>query len=353
MTTPTARPDLARTTFSVLFIGGLILASFWVLRPFIGPGIWATTIAVATWPLLRRLQALLWGRRSLAVLALTLALALLFVVPLLLAVLTLAQNLDAIVEASKRLADWRVSAPPDWLISLPYVGERIAGFWSDTVAAGNDGLLAHVQPYAGKVVRWLAAQVGSVGMVLVQVSLVLALTALIYAQGEVAAEALLRCGHRLAGAQGEATVILAGQAIRGVALGVGVTAIVQSALGAIGLALAGVPYAGVLAVLMFLLCLAQLGPVLVLLPAVGWLYWQDHHAWAFFVLALTVVVTLLDNILRPWLIRLGADLPLLLIFAGVIGGLLAFGLVGIFVGPVVLAVAYTLMQDWIEPQQPG
>ncbi len=142
--------------------------------------------------------------------------------------------------------------------------------------------------------------------------------------------------------------MLAGQAIRGVALGVGVTALVQAGLGGIGLAIAGVPFAGLLTAVMLLLCIAQLGPMLVLIPAVVWLYWSGDTGWGTFLLVWSLVVGTMDNFLRPVLIKRGADLPLLLIFAGVIGGLLAFGLVGIFVGPVVLAVAYTLLGAWMD-----
>jgi predicted PurR-regulated permease PerM len=124
-------------------------------------------------------------------------------------------------------------------------------------------------------------------------------------------------------------------------------------LGGFGLVLAGVPYAGLLTVLMFMLCIAQLGPLLVLAPAVAWLYWSGDTVWASVLLVLTLVVGMLDNVLRPMLIRRGADLPLLLIFAGVVGGLLAFGLIGIFIGPVVLAVAYTLMQAWVAEYEPA
>jgi predicted PurR-regulated permease PerM len=109
-----------------------------------------------------------------------------------------------------------------------------------------------------------------------------------------------------------------------------------------------VPFATVLTAIMFIFCIAQLGPVVVLLPAAGWLYWSDSTGWGTFLLVWTAIVGTMDNVLRPYLIKQGADLPLLLIFAGVIGGLLAFGLVGIFVGPVVLAVAYTLADAWVN-----
>jgi predicted PurR-regulated permease PerM len=183
--------------------------------------------------------------------------------------------------------------------------------------------------------------------VFLQFVLTVVISALMYAGGEPAALAVHRFGQRLAGAQGENAVTLAGQAIRGVALGVGVTAVVQAGLGSIGLAIAGVPFAGPLCAVMLLLCIAQLGPGLVLFPAVAWVYWSGESGWGTFLLAWSMVVVALDNFLRPALIKRGADLPLLLIFAGVIGGLLAFGLVGIFVGPVVLAVAYTLLESWV------
>jgi predicted PurR-regulated permease PerM len=142
-------------------------------------------------------------------------------------------------------------------------------------------------------------------------------------------------------------VLLAGQAIRSVALGVVVTAVAQSVLGGIGLAVVGVPFATVLTALMFVLCLAQVGPGLVLVPAVVWMYYAGDALWATVLLAFTLVAATMDNFLRPLLIRQGADLPLLLILAGVIGGLIAIGLLGIFIGPTVLAIAYTLLNAWM------
>lgn len=183
---------------------------------------------------------------------------------------------------------------------------------------------------------------------LIQFLLVVVIVAILYSSGETAARMVRRFGRRLAGERGENSIILAGQAIRGVALGVGVTAIVQTVLGGLGLAVAGVPFASLLSAVMLMLCIAQIGPTLVLLPAVGWMYWSGDNGWATALLVWSLAVGSLDNILRPMLIKRGADLPLLLIFSGVIGGMLSFGLIGIFVGPVVLAVTYTLLQAWVE-----
>ena len=179
------------------------------------------------------------------------------------------------------------------------------------------------------------------------------IAAILYSGGEAGGRIVLQAGKRLAGERGEKSVILAAQAIRGVALGVGVTALVQTVLGGLGLAVAGVPFASLLSAVMLMLCIAQVGPMPVLLPAAAWMYWQGETGGAVALLAWSLVVGSLDNFLRPALIRRGADLPLLLIFAGVIGGMLGFGLIGIFVGPVVLAVTYTLMLAWLAESPPS
>lgn len=340
--------DLTRTTLGVLFIAGLIAVSFWILRPFLAAVVWATMVVVSTWPLMLKVQAGLWNRRSLAVAVMTLVLLLVLVVPLSLAIGTIVENADQIVGWAKALAVFQVPAPPDWLGRLPFVGAKLVQGWQQLADAGVHGLVAKAAPYAAVVTRWFVSEVGSFGLVFVQFLLTVVLSAVMYAGGEQAAATARRFGWRLAGERGESSVRLAGQAIRGVALGVGVTAIVQSLLGGIGLAVAGVPFAPILTAVMFMLCIAQLGPILVLVPAVIWLYWSGDSGWGTFLLVWTLLVGSLDNFLRPILIRKGADLPLLLILAGVIGGLIGFGLVGIFVGPVVLAVAYTLLQSWMN-----
>jgi predicted PurR-regulated permease PerM len=340
--------DLTRTTLGVIFIGALIVASLWVMRPFIAPTIWALMIVVSTWPMLRWFQTRLWGRRGLAVSVMTLLIVLLLVVPLMLAIATVVRHADGIVAQAAIVSGYLMAPPPAWVEQIPLIGEKVVELWSEAAAQGSKGLVAQVTPYADDIAKWFVAQAGSVGLVFVQFFLTVVLASVMYAWGETGAAAVLRFGRRLAGVYGEDAVVLAGLAIRGVALGVGVTAVVQSALGGIGLAIAGVPFSGLLTAVMLLLCIAQLGPSLVMFPAVAWVYWSGAHGWGSFLLVWSLVVVTMDNFLRPALIKRGADLPLLLIFAGVIGGLLAFGLIGLFVGPVVLAVAYTLVQAWIE-----
>jgi predicted PurR-regulated permease PerM len=341
------RSDLTRTTLAVLFVAGLIAACFWILRPFLPAIIWATTLVVATWPVMLRVQHRLWNRRGLAVAIMTFALLLVFVVPFWLAITTIIENFDRIVEWGTSLKSFKLPPAPEWLAAVPLFGERAAQFWESIAATGVEPLVAKAAPYAGDAASWFVAALGGLGIIFVQFVLTVVIAAIMYVGGERAAAAAQRFGHRLAGERGKQSVLLAGQAIRSVALGVVVTAVAQSVLGGIGIAIAGVPLAAVLTAVMFMLCIAQFGPLPVLVPVVIWLYWSGQSGWGTFLLVWTIVVGSLDNILRPILIRKGAHLPFVLLLAGVIGGLIAFGLVGIFLGPVVLAVGYTLLQSWM------
>jgi predicted PurR-regulated permease PerM len=354
MTTPSAeRPELTRTLLAVLSIALLLLTSLWVLRPFIGALIWATMVVVATWPLMTHLQQRLWGRRTLAVAVMVTALLLVLFVPLSIALATVVANADRVIDLASSLPDAHLPEPPTWLASIPLIGEPLSNNWHHIATQGLKPLLAMVKPYLGEALKWTASQAGGLGLVGLQFLLTVALAAILYSGGENAARMVRGFSRRLAGEQGDQVITLAGQAIRGVALGIVVTALVQSVLGGLGLWISGIPFAGLLTAVMLMLCLAQIGALPVLLPAVVWLYWNGDNTWGTVLLLWTLVVGTMDNFLRPWLIKKGADLPLLLIFAGVIGGLLAFGLVGLFIGPVILAVTYTLLLAWIGDSLPA
>jgi predicted PurR-regulated permease PerM len=343
--------DLTRSTLAIFFIVGLLALSLWVLSPFLAATVWATMIVVATWSWLIALERLFGGRRTPAVAVMSVGMLLLLVAPLWWAITTIADRSEQLTSFWKTLMDNGIPAPPDWVEAIPYVGEKIATAWQGFIDGGASGLLDHITPYASSTGRWLLSQFGGLGGMLIQFLLVVVIAAILYASGEAAAAMARAFGKRLAGERGEDAIVLAGQAIRAVALGVGVTALVQTVLGGLGLVIAGVPFAAVLSAAMLMLCIAQAGPSLVLFPAVAWMYWEGDMGWATFLLVWSLVVVSLDNFLRPMLIKRGADLPLLLIFAGVIGGLLSFGLIGIFVGPVALAVTYTLLRAWMA--EPG
>lgn len=340
--------DLPRTTLQLLSLGLLIAGTLWIMSPFLPAMMWAATIVVATWPILLRIEVVFGGRRGPAVAVLTGALLLLLVVPLFFAIDAIVGNTDLVVDWATSLATASVSQPPDWVASLPLVGTRIAERWRQAASMSPDQLAAAVVPYAQGAALWIVHQIGGLGLLVVQFLLTVVICALLYANGERAAGAVDRIAARLAGKQGHSAIVLAGQAVRGVALGVVVTALLQTALIAAGMTVAGVPYASILVAATFVLCVAQIGPIPILVPSVIWVWSAMGTGWGTAFLVWSVLCGLLDNVVRPVLIRRGADLPLVLIFTGVIGGLFAMGVIGLFVGPVVLAVAYTLLFDWVD-----
>lgn len=347
---PQGAPDLTRYLLAILSLLILIGGSLWVMLPFLAATIWAAMVVIATWPLMTQVQQWLWGRRGLAATVMLLALLLLFFVPLALAIAAIVDNVDQFIDWAKHMAQFAGPTAPEWLQQLPGVGPRIAQLWGELMADGAAPLMAKLAPYAGVVAKGALREAGAIGAVAMQFLTTLAISGVLYMYGEEAAAGVLRFARRLAGAQGEKSVLLAAAATRGVALGVVITAVVQAMLGGLGLLVTGVPGAMLLTAVMFLLTIAQIGPIPVLGAAVVWLFYSDATGWAVALAVWTLMVGTIDNIIRPWLIRKGADLPLLLIFAGVIGGLMAFGLIGIFIGPVVLAVTYRLMGAWMEEE---
>ena len=345
--------DLTRKLVAVLFMAGLILASLWILSPFLPALAWATLLVVSTWPVLGAVQARLWRRRGLAVVVMTSLQLLLVILPIALTIATLVQNAGYVVAGLQVARGWSVPAPPDWVESLPLAGERLAQQWRQIASMRPGEVAERIAPYSAEIARWIGGTAGSLALFFLHLGLTVILSAILYAKGEAAAAGVRAFARRLAGERGEHLTHLAGQAIRAVALGVIVTAFAQAVLAGIGLYAAGVPFAGFLTALAFVLAVAQVGAGPILILAIGWLYWKESTWIATAFLVWSLLVMTVDNVLRPILIQRGANLPLLLIFAGVIGGILGFGLIGIFVGPVVLAVAYTLLEDWMNESPSG
>jgi predicted PurR-regulated permease PerM len=339
--------DITRTILFVLVIGALLVGSAWTLLPFLNSLIWATTIAIATWPVLLRVERVTGGRRGRAVAIMTLTILLLFIVPFALAIGAL---MDAANRSPAVLGDFLekgLGPPPSWVSTIPLLGHRIADRWQTVAAGGHQALLDFLEPYASAAAAWAVAATGGFGKILVLILLTILLVGILYAKGEMAARGALAFAHRLGGESGQRTIRLAAQAIRSVALGVVLTALIQAVLAGVGLYFCGIPHPGLLTAIAFMLGIAQIGPILVLAPAVIWLYWSGSTGWGTALLIWSLPVIMLDNVVRPILIRRGVQLPLLLIIAGVIGGLIGFGVVGLFVGPVVLAATYTLAKDWV------
>ncbi len=342
--------DLLQILLSVLFISVMIIACLWIVRPFVLGFAWAGTVVLSTWPVMLKFQRLLWGKRSLAVLVMTLLLLMLFVIPVALLVNSLVDNSGPVIAWATK---GDLALPTfEWLHSIPMIGDNLYSGWNTLVESGGSAILAKTRPYIGTTTTWFLGQAVHIGSFLMHCGLMLLFSVLLYAKGETLSNGIRHFAFRLAGNRGDAAVQLAAQAIRAVALGVVVTALVQSVLGGVGLAFAGIPNATLLTVLMLLCCLVQIGPLLVLIPSIIWLYWSGDTTWGTVLLLWSCVVGTMDNFIRPVLIRMGADLPMILILSGVIGGLIAFGMIGLFIGPVVLAVSYRLISVWMHEAPP-
>lgn len=346
--TPAAQRELTRITLSVLGIGLLIAGCLWVLKPFLGALLWASMIVVATWPVMRAVQARLGGHRSAGVAVMTIALLLVLFVPLYWALATLLEQSERIAGLARALPDLRVPPPAPWVDAIPAVGPKVAERWRALADQPPQELAARAAPYVKTGLAWFAATAGSFGSMVLHFLLTVVISAVLFAKGEGAAREIRRFFRRLAGERGEPIVTLAGQAIRAVALGIVVTAAAQTALAGVGLVAIGFPFAGFLTAVILVLCIAQIGPLLVLAPCVIWLYAAEAPGRATVLLVFTIVTGAMDNVLRPVLIRRGADISLFVILPGVIGGLLWLGIIGLFVGPVVLAVTVNLLESWIS-----
>lgn len=349
--TQTSSADLTRTTLAVLSICLLIAACFWVLRPFLSALLWAAMIVIATWPNFLKLQSRLWGKRWLAVLVATVVLLLFLIVPVCLAVVTILYRSDEIVGWFKLLSTFKIPPSPGWVGKIPLVGRSAVERWQHLAAVSPQELSKLLSPYATTLVAWFVGQAGNLTLLVLNFLLSVAMAAVLYAKGETAADGIRRFARRLASQTGDEVAMLSVKAIRGVALGIVVTAVVQSSLAGIGLFMAGVPAAGLLTAVALMLCIAQVGPVLVMLPVAIWLFYSGQTLTASLFTVWALFVCTIDNFLRPVLIRKGADLPMLLIITGVIGGLVSLGVIGLFIGPVILAVTFTLLRAWVSREQ--
>lgn len=342
--------DLTRVFLAILILATLIIGSLWILRPFLVSLIWATTIVIATWPLLERVERRFGGRRLPASLLMTLVVLAIFVVPVAAAVTVL---LNAAVEAGdivRAMAADGLPAPPAWLAGIPAIGERLTLEWQTLAAGGPEGLAETLRPFLRSTASIALAVTGGIGTAAIHFLLTAAIIVVLYQNGEIAARGVVAFCHRVGAGRGEHAAHLAARAVRGVALGIVITALVQSLITGLGLWLADLPRPGLLLAIVFVLCIAQLGPLPVLAPAIIWLFWTGDVVWGTVMIVFTVIVTGADNILKPLLIRRGVELPMLLIVAGVVGGLIGFGVLGLFIGPTILAVTYTLLDSWIHGQ---
>ena len=324
----------------------------WVVAPFASALFWAAVLAFASWPLMRLLTRQLNGNASLAAGLLTFCWMVLVAVPLVWLGFNIA---DQIREANALLHDLQVDglpAPPTWLGELPLIGDSLVTLWS-TVHEQGTALLASARPYIGQVGNWLLVRSARIGGGMLELALSLVLVFFFYRDGPRLAAFVHSLLDRLIGGErADHYLELVAGTVQRVVNGVIGTAAAQAVLAYVGFSIAGVPAALVLGLLTFAFSFVMVPP-LVWGPAVAWLVWQGDYGMAVFLGVWGMfIISGVDNILKPYLISRGGNLPLVVVLLGVFGGVLAFGFMGLFLGPTLLAVAFSLLGDWLIKEVP-
>jgi predicted PurR-regulated permease PerM len=323
----------------------LALGCFFVLQPFVPALLWAAILVISTWPIYLRLERAAGGRRTLCATIMTTGVALVLLLPMLVLGFHLSDSVgDATGMIRENLANG-IPPLPDWIYRLPLVGSRVQEFWQNTTR-DYASLSDAVQPYLGAARVWLIALGGELLQGIFQVVVSLFVAFFFYRDGQTVVGLLSQISGRLVGHRSGRLLEAVVSTINGVVQGVLGTAVIQAILMAVGFGLAGIPGVLFLGFLSFVFSLIPAGLTLLWLPAAIWLAHQGATVWAIFLVVWGLFVGTLDNWLRPILILKGSDLPLALILLGILGGALVFGFLGIFLGPVLLAVGYSLIREW-------
>lgn len=337
------RQDLER--YLIWIALALLLAGcVWVILPFVTALLWASVLSFCVWPIHRRLLARLGGRKTLAALLMALAMVCVVLLPFVVVGVSLADNVKELAAAVRAWVDAGPSMP-GWVVKIPFVGEYLATQWA-AFAADSRRLANAARPLLEPLGRGLLGAGMIVGRGIVELSLSILIAFFFLRDGKAIAERLCSTADRIAGERGGHLLNIAGNTVRGVVYGILGTALVQAVIAGIGFVIAGVPGALLLALLTFFLSIVPMGPPLIWIPAALWLFQQGQTGWGIFMIIWGLLVSSVDNVVKPWLISQGSDLGFLLIFFGVIGGALAFGFIGVFIGPTLLAVGHRLVQEW-------
>ncbi|MFK7608723.1 MULTISPECIES: AI-2E family transporter [unclassified Pseudomonas] len=326
-------------------------ASLWVMAPFWSALFWGAVLAFASWPLMRLLTRALRGRESLAAGILTLGWMLLVAGPLVWLGFNLADHVRDATTFAKDVQLEGLPEAPAWLAGIPLIGERLVSMW-DTIDEQGAALLVTIKPYLGQVGNWLLARSAQIGGGILELTLSIVFVFFFYRDGPRLAAFVHGLLERLIGERADYYQDLVAGTVQRVVNGVIGTAAAQALLALIGFLIAGVPGALVLGLATFLLSLIPMGPPLIWIPATAWLVWKGQYGMAIFLgIWGTLIISGVDNVLKPYLISRGGNLPLVIVLLGVFGGLIAFGFIGLFIGPTLLAIAYSLLVDWSASQQ--
>lgn len=334
---------------AVLLLLSIVGGSVWVLHPFLPAIMLAVILAVSTQGLFDGVRQRYRLSASAAAAVMTVIYALVLFVPLVVVAISLVDVVQEIVTQVRGLLGEAPPALPQWLQELPVVGERLVVFWHD-FSDNARKLLKSVMPHLPQAAGFLVSAGAGTGQLLMQAAISLFVIFFLFRDGTFLIAGLRAMVFRLGGERGVHLLEVAALTMRSVVYGILGAAIAQGLLSTLGFLMAGMPAPFLLGMAVFLFALIPVGAVqLILMPSAGWLMWQGEMGWGIFLLVWGFfVVGNIDNFLRPYLISRGANMPLAVILLGVLGGILTFGLLGLFVGATLLGVCYALLKEWSE-----
>lgn len=347
-----------KSTDRMLGIGALAVlmaGCLLVLFPFVTALLLAVILTFSTWPLYVRLRNAVGGRNTVAAALMTLAASLFLLAPFVIVATGLADNAAALMEALRGVFESGLPDAPAWVKTLPLAGERMDAYWR-SLAHDDIQLIEELTNLLPPAREAFVKAGGYLAAGVLQLALSVLVAFFLYRDGDAAAVRVRDAASRVAGPDARHLLDVAGKTVNSVVYGILGTALAQGVLAGIGFLIAGVPGATLLGLVTFFLSVVPVGPPLIWGSATIWLFYQGSVGSAIFMgLWGLLVISLVDNFLKPIIISRGSHLPFILVFLGVLGGVLTFGFIGVFLGPTLLAVGYQVLNEWMrraKPQEP-
>lgn len=324
----------------------LVAGCFLVLRPFLAAMLLAAVVCISTWPLYLWLLRSMKGRQNTAAFSMTLSLVVVVILPLGLLAYNLADNVTTFYDGASQAVESGLKEPPSWLNGVPVFGKLVEDYWH-LIISNRAEMESLVKRLLEPARNFLLAGGILLGQGVLVMSLAAFVTFFFYRDGLALVRILDGVMSQVVGTHTENVLDIITSTVRGVMYGLLGTSLAQGMVATIGFAIAGVPAALLLGAATALLSLLPVGPPLIWGGAAIWLFYQDAVGWGIFMLLWGVLlISSVDNVVKPLLISRGSNLPFVLVLFGVMGGVLAFGFAGIFIGPTLLAVAYSLIKEW-------
>ncbi|WP_117196177.1 AI-2E family transporter [Rhizobium terrae] len=347
---------LGKPIEQIMGAGALLLLALGcalILQPFLSAILWAAIICFSTWPIYQRCERVVGGNKSLAAAVMTLLVALVLVAPFAVMVPTLTDSVGNLLTAVNQVLEQGPPAPPLWVAGLPVVGENVAAYW-ESFAHDAPAFVIELKKLIGPATNLAVASGAILGAGLLELGLSVFIAFFLFLHGRQMAAYVRAIGERFAGPRSRKLLMVVGATVKGVIYGLIGTALAQAALAGIGFWIAGVPQALLLGFLTFVLSFVPAGPPLVWGSVALWFFVQGAVWWGLFVAAWgLLLVSSIDNVLRPYVLGKTNSLPVLLGLFGFLGGVIAFGFIGVFLGPTLLAVAYSLFLEWHAAEVQG